>query len=92
MMKAVGRRAPIHYQEPFRRGYTGWEPSATDFLTDLQGAVAGGAAGWCLHNGSQRARGGASRRSFDLHDRRLFDQLDDVEREVVSQAASRAGR
>ena len=59
-MRAIGRSAPVHYQEPFRRGYGRWQPTASDFLTDLRGAVAGGAAGWCLHNGSSRgAPGGA---------------------------------
>lgn len=93
LMKAVGRTAPIHYQEPFRRGYSGgWEPSAADFLNDLKGAVSGGAAGWCLHNGSQRgAVEERPRRGFDLHDRRLLDQLDEVELQVVAQAASRTG-
>src|SRR5262249_61617563 len=51
-MKAIGRSAPVHYQEPFRRGYGRWEPSAPDFLADLSGAVAGGAAGWVFYNGS----------------------------------------
>ena len=50
----LNRTAPVHHQEPFRRGYAGWEPVADDFLTDLRGAIAGGAAGWCFHNGSQR--------------------------------------
>ncbi len=58
LMDAIGRRAPVHYQEPFRRGYTRWEPSEDVFLTDLQGALAGGAAGWCLHNGAQRGAAG----------------------------------
>jgi hypothetical protein len=53
-MRRIGRSAPVHYQEPFRRGYGRWQPTASDFLTDLRGAVAGGAAGWCLHNGSSR--------------------------------------
>ena len=43
LMKQIGRIAPVHYQEPFRRGYTGWEPSSADFLSELRGAVAGGA-------------------------------------------------
>lgn len=78
----------MHYQEPFRRGFGSWEPKAVDFLTDLRGAVAGGAAGWCFHNGSQRtARDGSPRRSFDLHARRLFDQIDKEERNVVASAA-----
>jgi len=87
-MKAAGRVAPIHYQEPFRRGYTSWEPNAADFLTDLRGAVAGGAAGWCFHNGSQRDRPqGQPRRSFYLQDARLFEQLDSEERKFVEAAA-----
>jgi len=86
LMKAVGREAPVHYQEPFRRGYQDWEPVAADFLTDLRGAVAGGAAGWCFHNGTQRnAPDQQPRRSFDLRGRRLFDQLDSEERKVVAE-------
>jgi len=88
LMKTIGRVAPIHYQEPFRRGYTAWEPVAGDFLADLRGAVAGGAAGWCLHNGSQRnTPDNQPRRSFDLSARRLFEQLDAEERIVVEKAA-----
>ena len=88
-MKAIGRAAPIHYQEPFRRGYGRWQPSAADFLDDLRGALAGGAAGWCLHNGStQGAAEERPRRSFDLRSQRLFDQLDAEEREAVEGAAS----
>lgn len=88
LMKKVGRAVPVNHQEPFRRGYIQWEPSAADFLTDLRGAVAGGAAGWCFHNGTQRnAPDEQPRRSFDLRDRRLFDQLDSEEREFVAEAA-----
>jgi beta-glucanase (GH16 family) len=88
LMKDIGRVVPVHYQEPFRRGYTEWEPVATDFLTDLRGAATGGAAGWCLHNGTQRnAPDQQPRRSFDLSSRRLFDQLDDEERRAVAEAA-----
>jgi CubicO group peptidase (beta-lactamase class C family) len=78
---------PVHHQEPFRRGYQGWEPTAADFLTDLRGAVKGGAAGWCLHNGSQRGSpDNQPRRSFDLRAKRLFDQLDAEELKVVTGA------
>jgi len=88
LMKQVGRVAPVHHQEPFRRGYDRWEPVAADFLADLRGAVAGGAAGWCFHNGTQRnAPDQQPRRSFDLHSRRLFDQLDGEERKSVAEAA-----
>lgn len=87
LMKGIGRVVPLHHQEPFRRGYQGWEPTAADFLTDLRGAVAGGAAGWCLHNGSQRNTPDQQpRRSFDLRARRLFEQLDAEERKVVAEA------
>jgi hypothetical protein len=82
--KRAGRVVPIHYQEPFRRGYDSYSPEATDFVNDLRGAVTGGAAGWCFHNGSSRqTKDGQPRRSFDLHERRLFDQLDQVELAAV---------
>jgi len=88
LMKNVGRVVPVHYQEPFRRGYTEWEPSAADFLADLRGAAAGGAAGWCFHNGTQRnAPDEQPRRSFDLSSRRLSEQLDGEERRFVAEAA-----
>jgi len=86
-----GRAGPVHDQEPFRRDYGAWQPTAADFLADLRGAVAGGAAGWCFHNGSpggpyqDRDR---PRRSFDLRAEygRLMDQLDPEEQEVVRRA------
>ncbi len=85
LMETLGRTVPVHYQEPFRRGYTDWQPKAVDFQTDLRGARAGGAAGWCFHNGSTRGvRDEQPRRSFDLRQHRLFDQLDDEERAFVS--------
>lgn len=85
MIKQTGRSVPVQYQEPFRRGYTQWEPTAEDFLTDLRGAIAGGAAGWCFHNGSQRATPDEQpRRSFDLRTMPLIDQLDPVERKVIT--------
>jgi hypothetical protein len=88
MMEGL-RRVPVHYQEPFRRGYDSWEPGLSDFTADLEGAKAAGAAGWCFHNGSVRKSGdptkGRPRRSFDLRteEGRLFEQLDGVEREFV---------
>lgn len=92
LMKEIGRVAPVHHQEPFRRGYEQWEPVAADFLTDLRGAAASGAAGWCFHNGTQRdAPDQQPRRSFDLRDRRLFDQLDNEEQKVVAEAAKVLG-
>ena len=84
-MKQLGRVVPVHYQEPFRRGFTkGWEPTAGDYMTDLRGALEGGAAGWCLHNGDQRrVPEGKPRRSFDMRAARLFEQLDEVELEAL---------
>lgn len=88
-MRRIGRPAPVHYQEPFRRGYGEWQPTAEDFLTDLRGAVLGGAAGWCLHNGSTRgAPASKPWRSFDMREQGLFEQLDEHEMEVVRKAAS----
>ena len=85
MMKDIGRMVPVHYQEPFRRGYGSWQPAASEFLADLRGAQAGGAAGWCFHNGQQQdTPDGHPHRSFDLHEQRLFDQLDAQEREVIA--------
>jgi hypothetical protein len=76
--------APFHYDEPFRRGYGEWEPLAKDFLTDLEGAIAGGAAGWCFHNGGTRsASDERPRRSFDHRERRLLDQLDEEEKKAL---------
>lgn len=76
-LRKRGHPVPIHLQEPFRRGYADWQPRAEDFAADLRGAMAGGAAGWCFHNGSQRnTPDSRPRRSFDLRDRSLFDQLD----------------
>ena len=84
-----GHVAPVHYQEPFRRGYTSWEPVAADFLTDLRGALNGGAAGWCFHNGGQRTTPDEQpRRSFDLRAKRLMDQLDAQELNVVRSVKS----
>ena len=87
--EALKHTAPVHHQEPFRRGYETWSPTASDFLTDLRGAVTGGAAGWCLHNGSQRNDpDGQPRRSFDLRERRLFDQLDMEELKAIAGASA----
>jgi hypothetical protein len=91
LMRKIGRISPLHYLEPLRRGYGAWEPSATDLLANLRGARSGGAAGWCFHNGAQRgAPQNRPRRSFDLSERRLFDQLDEQESKFVSQAAREA--
>jgi hypothetical protein len=93
LMKKLGRIAPVHYQEPFRRGYGRWEPVAADFVADLRGSLAGGAAGWCFHNGGQRTSPDSQpRRSFDLSQKRLFDQLDEEERKVFESLAAELRR
>jgi hypothetical protein len=83
-MKSAGKTVPVHLQEPFRRGYGRYEPNTGDFLTDLKGAIEGGAAGWCFHNGAQQ--GQPPYRSFSLtaSDGRLYKQLDDAEIEVMT--------
>jgi hypothetical protein len=84
-VKELRREVPVHYQEPFRRGFGKWQPKAGDFVADLKGARVGGAAGWCFHNGDERAaRDGRPRRSFDLREKRLFDQLDGEETRALA--------
>jgi hypothetical protein len=83
-IKETGRAVPLIYDEPFRRGYAKWQPTANHFLTDLFAAEKSGAAGWCFHTGDNRlASDGRPRRSFDLREKRLFDQLDEVEQEFL---------
>jgi hypothetical protein len=85
-MNELGRPVPLHYQEPFRRGYADWNPVAADFVRDLLGARSGGAAGWCFHNGDQRGQPDRRpRRSFDLGEHRLFDQLDGEEKRALEE-------
>jgi hypothetical protein len=87
LLTQIHRLVPVHYQEPFRRGYGQWEPTAADFLADLKGALAGGAAGWCFHNGQQKgASNQQPKRSFDLRSERLFDQFDPEELKVIAAA------
>jgi hypothetical protein len=96
-MKELGRAAPIHYNEPFRRDYLDhrgyWQPEVETFCLDLRNARLGDAAGWCFHNGSpsppERFPAG-KRRSFDMRPSqgRLMDQLDAVERQFLKRAAS----
>jgi hypothetical protein len=88
LMKQLDRTVPVHYQEPFRRGFTPkrWQPNAEDFLTDLKGSLEAGAAGWCLHNGDQKDKPQSKpRRSFDMRESRLFDQLDEHEMNFIRQ-------
>jgi hypothetical protein len=87
---------PIHFQEPFRRNFNQktFQPGVEDFLADALGALRGGAAGWCLHIGDNReAPDGRPRKVFDMSstEGRLFDQIDEVEREVISRVARHLG-
>jgi hypothetical protein len=84
-MHTLGFRMPIHLQEPFRRGYTTYNPIVDDFWRDDSGARIAEAAGWCFHNGSDRGSAdGRPRRSFDMSNTegRLFSQFDSVEQTV----------
>jgi hypothetical protein len=93
MKESGGRLVPLHYQEPIRRGFGQWQPVARDFTTDARGAKAGGAAGWCFHNGDERnAPDGQPRRSFDLREKRLFDQLDEAELKAIEELKVVFGR
>lgn len=86
-MRALDRNVPILYQEPFRRDYARWQPQAEDFMTDLIGALDGGAAGWCFHNGATRSTDDRRpRRSFDMRgdEGRLMKQLDSEERRFLA--------
>ena len=90
VMKSIDRVLPIHYREPMRRDFNPkWQPAPSDFLTDLQGAIGGGAAGWCFHNGvaysAQGGWDGRPRRSFDMREQRLFEQLDSLEMLTIRQ-------
>lgn len=42
-IKDLGCIVPVHFQEPFRRGYNNWQPTVEDYITALRGARAGGA-------------------------------------------------
>ncbi len=85
-MKQLGRRVPVHLQEPFRQGYGNYTPDIDDYYRDAEGGKLAGAAGWCLHNGSIRSNTNEKpHRSFLMSDTdgRLFAQLDKLELEVA---------
>ncbi len=84
-MNNLGWRIPVHLQEPFRRGYTSYNPVEEDFLRDCSGGKVAGAAGWCLHNGSN-AGSTPPHRSFQMtnSDGRLYAQWDSVEVNVTN--------
>lgn len=54
-------------------------------LYENDGVTPKPAAGWCFHNGDQRERpDGRPRRSFDLRETSLMEQLDEIERAIVA--------
>ena len=87
-MAQIGRRAPIHLQEPFRLGYsTQYQPTVEDFFRDATGARVAEAAGWCLHNGDNKSAADLRPfRSFYMADAegRLYDQWEPTELEVTT--------
>lgn len=91
-MAELGKTVPVHYQEPFRRDYSPqWQPTIEEYLTDLRGALAGEAAGWCLHNGSNRhTEDRQPRRSFDRTPEQgsLLASLDETELAVLQALAA----
>ena len=94
-MDKLGKRVPIHLQEPFRRDYSrGWQPVQEDYFQDATGGKSAGAAGWCLHNGSNNFSDNERPfRSFLMTrtEGRLFSQWDAVEKEVAREVGGRIG-
>jgi hypothetical protein len=88
-MATLGQVVPVHYQEPIRRGYSSWQPESVDFVDNLRLSWQGGAAGWSFHNGDQRnpllTPTRDPRRSADMREQRLFDQLDPEERRTLEE-------
>lgn len=83
-MTNLGKRVPVHLQEPFRRGYTSYNPVQEDYYRDNSGAKAAEAAGWCFHNGSNPTP--PPYRSFLMNDTtgRLFSQIDSIEVDALA--------
>lgn len=66
---------PVYCEEPHRRGYAASGhplPAAFEFFRAANGAQRAGAVAWCFHNGH-----------FDVREKRLIEQLDDVEKDVM---------
>ncbi len=81
LLLAAGWDRPIYLQEEARRGYAGADWPKEDFLVAVAGARRAGAAGWCFHTDA----------GFDLVAGTFFDQLDDVERDLIDELAAAAG-
>jgi hypothetical protein len=72
-LRARAVTMPIYLQEEARRGHSGLDPSAEEFVGAAQAAVAAGAAGWIFHTDA----------GFDLGTADFFAALDEVEIAVV---------
>lgn len=72
-LRARGVTMPIYLQEEARRGHSGLDPSAEEFVGAAQAAVAAGAAGWIFHTDA----------GFELGTADFFASLDEVETVVV---------
>jgi len=87
-MNNLGFRAPVHLQEPFRRGYASYNPTVEDFYRDCSGGKIAEAAGWCLHNGNNKLDSPDYRpwRCFNMSNAegRLYAQWDSVESTVTN--------
>lgn len=72
-LRSRGLVRPIYLQEEARRGHSGLDPSAQEFVGAAQAAVAAGAAGWIFHTDA----------GFELGTPDFFGALDEVEVVVV---------
>lgn len=72
-LRARAVTLPIYLQEEARRGHSGLDPSAEEFVGAAQAAVAAGAAGWIFHTDA----------GFELGTADFFASLDEVEIVVV---------
>jgi hypothetical protein len=72
-LRARGLTMPIYLQEEARRGHSGLDPSAEEFIGAAQMSIAAGAAGWIFHTDA----------GFDLGATDFFGALDEVETVVV---------
>jgi hypothetical protein len=72
-LRSRGVTMPIYLQEEARRGHSGLDPSAEEFVGAAQMAVAAGAAGWIFHTDA----------GFELGVADFFASLDEVETIVV---------
>lgn len=68
-LAAIGHPVPVYLQEEARRGHSGLDPTAAEFVQAATEARDAGAAAWVLHTDA----------GFDLETGTFFSQLDDEE-------------